>query len=276
MTRQPIKIFVINLKSSIERRKMMERQLNKLNLSFEIFDAVNGASLTEDAILDLYDLDYYNSRPAYYSRGMVGCTLTHYYIYKKIVEDKIQNAFILEDDMALKTDLPEILNKLPEEIREDEAIMLFYQSYSPIKLSKESAIQLDVKYNLYQVADLNGLISTAAYFISYEAAKSMLNKILPVSNVPDDWKKFYDRNMLNGVRVVYPFLLENTYQKTTINPTTKGGILFLKILSIIEDYRIFPVYHLLKRRRKQNTARTRRCFVVDEPVIHLRKNTISI
>ena len=270
MTKQPIKIFVINLKSSIERRKMMESQLNKLNLSFEIFDAIHGASLTKEEIMDLYDLDYYNSRPAYYSLGMVGCTLTHYYIYKKIVEDKILNAFILEDDMALNIDLPEILNKLPDEIKKDEAIMLFYQSYSPIKLSKDSAVPLAGQYKLYQVADLNGLISTAAYFISYEAAQAMLNKILPISNVPDDWKKFYDRNMLNGVRVVYPFLLDNTYQKTTINPTTKGGLLFQKVLSFVEDYKVFPIYHLLKRRRKKNTARTRCCFIVDEPIKHLR------
>lgn len=270
MTNQKTKIFVINLKSSTERRKIMERQLNKLSLPFEIFDAVNGASLSEEEILTLYDSDYYNSRPSYYSRGMVGCTLTHYYIYRKIVEENIQNAFILEDDMALNNDLPGILSKLPAELRKDEAIMLFYQSYSPIKLTKDSAISLEGPYKLYQVADLDGLISTAAYFISNEAAQTMLNKILPISNVPDDWKKFYDRNMLNGVRVVYPFLLDNTYQKTTINPTSQGGVLFQKLLSIVEDYKIFPIYHLLKRRRKKNTAKTRRCFVVDEPVKHLR------
>ncbi|MEO6681931.1 MAG: glycosyltransferase family 25 protein [Ginsengibacter sp.] len=270
MNIHPIKIFVINLKSSIERRKIMERQLNKLNLPFEIFDAINGASLTENEILSLYDSDYYNSRPTYYSSGMVGCTLTHYYIYKKIVEDNIQNAFILEDDMALNSDLPKVLNRLSEVIKKDEAIMLFYQSYSPIKLSIDSEVPLTDKYKLYQVSDLDGLISTAAYFIPYEVAQSMLNKMLPISNVPDDWKKFYDRNMLNGVRVVYPFLLQNTYQKTTINPTAKGGILFQKILYFAEDYRIFPIYHLLKRRRKKNTAKTRRCFVVNEPIKHLR------
>lgn len=272
MVKNKTRIFVINLRTSAERRKMMEDQLDKLNLPFEIFSAINGASLSENEILSLYDNDYYHSRPSYYSKGMIGCTLSHYYIYKKIVEEKIENAFILEDDMALNINLPKILKRLPEVIRKDEAILLFYQSYSPIKLSGDSEIPLYDKYKLYQVVDLKGLISTAAYYISFETAQSMLNKMLPISNVPDDWKKFYDRNMLNGIRVIFPFLLNNTYQKTTINPNTKGGLAFQKILSFMETHRIFPIYHILRKRRKLNTAKTRRCYVVDELPSDFREN----
>ncbi len=37
-----LKIFVINLPSAIERREHITTELNKLKLSFEVFNAVNG------------------------------------------------------------------------------------------------------------------------------------------------------------------------------------------------------------------------------------------
>ncbi len=127
--------------------------------------------------------------------------------------------------------------------------MNFYQSYSAIKLSKLSEERLPANYNLYQVTDLNGLMSTAAYIITLNTAEKMLKGLLPISNVPDDWKKFFDRKILNGVRVIYPFLLHNTYQKTTINPNLQGGYFIQNLLVFVEKYKIFPFCYLLRENR---------------------------
>jgi hypothetical protein len=81
--------------------------------------------------------------------------------------------------------------------------------------------------------------------------------------------------MVNGVRVVYPFLLHNTYQKTTINPNVKGGYLFQKLLIFIEKTKAFPFYYLIKRRRKLNTAKTRQCYLINEFAIDFRENSYS-
>lgn len=272
MAGKNMKIFVINLKSSVERREVMGKQLNKLGLPFEIFDAVRGSALSEEEIMGYYDKDYYNTRPDYFTPGAVGCTLSHFFIYKKMVDEKIEVALVLEDDMVLDNNLPYLLEKLSGEIRNDEVIMLFYQSYFPINLSGSSTRPLTEKYNLYQVADTKGLRSTGGYIINYEAAKSLAEKLLPFSSFPDDWKSFYDRRMLNGVRVVYPFLLDNTYQATTISPSVKGGSLVKKVLPFVEKNKIFPFYQLLKWRRKINIARTRRCFIVNEFPVDFREN----
>ncbi len=85
--------------------------------------------MSEDEILTYYDKEYYNSRPNYFTPGAVGSALSHYFIYKRIVDEKIEVALILEDDMALQADLPELLVKASNAIRNDEVIMLFYQSY---------------------------------------------------------------------------------------------------------------------------------------------------
>ncbi len=267
-----LKIFVINLKSSIERRKTMERQLHKLGLPFEFFEAVNGAALSEEEIAGYYDMDFYNSRPGYYKRGAMGCMLSHYFLYKKIVEEKIEVALILEDDMVLSKNVSDKLIQLSKNVIDNEAILLFYQSYFPINIARSSAIPVTDHFNLYQLVSLKGIRSTAAYIINLKTAKSMYEGLMPLSTFADDWKTFFDKKLLNGIRIVYPFLLDNTYQNTTINPNEKGGKLVKKSLSFMEKNKIFPIYNLLRWRRMRNTAKSRRCFIVNEPVIDFREN----
>jgi glycosyl transferase family 25 len=267
-----MKIFVINLPSSADRRKIMEDQLHKLGLPYEIFQAVRGADLSDEEIMAYYDKDYYNSRPDYFTPGAVGCTLSHFFIYKKMVQEKIESALILEDDMVLSKALPVLLQRLECNLKKDEVIMLFYQSYFNINLSATSAVPLDEKYNLYQVADLKWLRSTGGYIIQFEAAKKMLEQLQPFSSFPDDWKSFYERKILNGVRVVYPFILSNTYEPTTISPNVKGGGLLKKIIPFVEQHKISPFYQMLRWRRKRNITRTRQCVVVNELPVDFREN----
>ncbi|MGN6267673.1 MAG: glycosyltransferase family 25 protein [Ginsengibacter sp.] len=266
-----MKIFVINMKSSVRRRKIMERQLNRLGLPFEIFEAVQGDALTEQETLSWYEKDFYNNRPSYHTNGMVGCTLTHYLIYKKITEQKIARALILEDDMILGKTFPSLLNEISKKIRNDEVIMLFYQSYFPINLCKSSQQNVQGEFSLYQVNNLKGLRSTAAYIITYEAAKSMMDGYLPISFFPDDWKKFFDKKLLNGVRLIYPFIVTNAYEPTTISPNLKGGKLMKYFLSMVEKLKIFPIYQALKYRRKMNTKKSRQCFLINEPSVDFRE-----
>ena len=262
-----IKIFVINLKSSVERRRKMERQLNRLNLPFEIFDAIKGSEITESEIASYYDMNYYQNAPAYFTSGVVGCTLSHYFLYKKIVEDKIEAALILEDDMIINKSLPDLIDSISKEIRNDEVILLFYQSYFPINLSVSSAHTLKDKFKIYKVTDVKGIRSTAGYIINYEAAKKMVQNMLPISYFPDDWETFYERKLFNSVRLIYPSVLTNTYQPTTISPNLKGGNFAKKLLLLIEKNKLFPFYHLLKLRRMINTAKSRRCFLVNDNVV---------
>ncbi len=107
-----MRIFVINLQSSAERRKDIQSQLEKLGLPFEFFNAVDGKTLTEE------DLSAYDGRKRRLffgkdlSRGEIGCLLSHRAIYRKVVAENIPAALILEDDTILSPDLPDVLAAL--------------------------------------------------------------------------------------------------------------------------------------------------------------------
>lgn len=250
----------------------MEDQLNKLNIPFEIFEAVKGSDLSEKEIAGYYNADYYNNRPDYFTPGLAGCTISHYFLYKKIVKEKIDVAIILEDDMILHESFPEIASKLSSIIRNDEAILFFYQSYYKIPLADSGVLPINHKFNLYQLVSTFALRSTGGYMIKYETAKCLAEKLMPFSAYPDDWKSFYDRKMLNGIRIVYPYIMTNSYEPTTISPYLKGGGLLRKAVAFFEKHKIFPVYHFLKWRRKRYTARTRQCIITNEIPTDLRKN----
>src|ERR1700733_3870711 len=112
-----MKIFVINLKSSVRRRKLMKQRLDKLGLAFEFFEATQGSAMSKQEIAQYFDIDYYNNPPFHFTPGIAGCIMSHYFLYKKIVEENIESALILEDDMLLNKKLPELLPILAREIR---------------------------------------------------------------------------------------------------------------------------------------------------------------
>ncbi len=95
-----MKIIVISLVSSEERRASAKRQLDALGLEFEILDAVDGQT-SDHPLLARYDekkfLIHYG-RPA--NRGELGCYASHYLAWQRGME-RNEPVLILEDDFQL-------------------------------------------------------------------------------------------------------------------------------------------------------------------------------
>lgn len=103
-------IFVINLDRRIDRRKLISKRLAKLGLKWERISAVDGNDP------DLVDkVDWRKHR--YYTqllppqKGAIGCYFSHRSVWERIVKDNIEQALVLEDDVAPTADWdPAILN----------------------------------------------------------------------------------------------------------------------------------------------------------------------
>ncbi|CAK1554570.1 unnamed protein product [Leptosia nina] len=96
-------IFMINLARREERRAIMQRSFKELGLDVTLFEAVDGKSLTED-VMQKYNItllptyqDPYHKRPM--KAGEIGCFLSHYLIWKKIVDNHYAVTLLLEDDI---------------------------------------------------------------------------------------------------------------------------------------------------------------------------------
>lgn len=108
-----MKAYIINLKHSIDRRIYMEEQCRKLPfLSIEYINAVDGRSMNTEERAIAFDEKEFEKRYSVKVRpGEIGCTLSHQKCYKKIVEERLPYALILEDDISLSVDIKAALEK---------------------------------------------------------------------------------------------------------------------------------------------------------------------
>ncbi|WP_272537647.1 glycosyltransferase family 25 protein, partial [Providencia sp. PROV225] len=101
-------VFIINLKESSERRLKMQAQLDKTELKYEFINAVNGKDLSNTELKEIV-YDYPNCM---LSKGEIGCALSHLAIYKKMVNENIEQAFVLEDDATLPYNIEDVISKI--------------------------------------------------------------------------------------------------------------------------------------------------------------------
>jgi GR25 family glycosyltransferase involved in LPS biosynthesis len=122
-----MKILIINLKSSVDRKQNIEQQLKRLNITnYEFIDAVNGNNL-DQSIIDqktskriLFNL-LKRTRPLLKTEA--GCTLSHIKAYKRSLEIG-KRCIILEDDVILTDTFKET-----ENMKLDDKYNLVYLGY---------------------------------------------------------------------------------------------------------------------------------------------------
>lgn len=176
-------IFVINLPESSIRRAAIERQLVDLGLSFEVFPAIRGASLSNAEKSAVYDSKWFhryqgrNIRP-----GELGCSLSHIAIYRMIVDKAIPHALVLEDDAWLNPNLPMLLRAI-EEIYDSRDRNVFLLTWA----SSVYSSKLRNLWSSYHVAEVKSAVCTHGYVISISAARALLEALYPVAHIADAW-----------------------------------------------------------------------------------------
>ena len=101
-----MQIFIINLPSAIERRKLQKDQLTKLGLEYKILNATSASDINENT----YKKHYFDwQRPLINTE--VACYFSHKSAWERVIKSR-KPALILEDDAILSKTLPELLVNL--------------------------------------------------------------------------------------------------------------------------------------------------------------------
>ena len=201
-----MKIFIVNLKQSVERKQKIEAQLVALGLSAEFVEAVDGRELSEKERQSVTAQVNYAFLP-----GEIGCALSHQQIYKKIIDENINNALILEDDVVLTEDFQHVLQNITVPSERPSVILLSRTN----KYFKKPLKAISGNYSLHKT-----LLATTAhsYIINSEAARSLLKGLYPVWIVSDKWGLFEDMSLVEVYSVVpHPVHLSDEAKNSTIN-----------------------------------------------------------
>ncbi|CAG5928907.1 unnamed protein product [Menidia menidia] len=179
-------VFMINLVRRADRRERMLRSLEEQELSCKVVAAVDGKALNTSDIdsmgikmLPGYK-DPYHGRPL--TKGELGCFLSHYNIWKEIVERGLQTSLVLEDDLRFEVFFKRRLQALLQEVTTHKVDWdLIYIGRKRMQVDHpEKSVP-----NVHNVVEADYSYWTLGYMLSLQGAQKLLaakplTKMLPV------------------------------------------------------------------------------------------------
>ena len=184
--KETVKIFVINLKRSEERRNEITKKLNEFSLDFELFEAVDGMQLPDEFMEKIVNRSGWFKEDweavHLFRRGEVGASLSHFNIYKKIIRDNLDFAIILEDDVNFDKTFQDFANNrknVKSLMNKFDLLLLGYcgndvNFHKPAECSYWGRISID---KLFRAGiPVNWYWSAIGYVISNKGAKLLAEK----------------------------------------------------------------------------------------------------
>ncbi len=181
-------VVVINLDRDADRLAYIGAQLNRLGLPFERFPAIIGAAVPRDL------REYFASgEGGFLSPGEIGCYASHLAVYEAIESGRIASpALVLEDDVALPDNLPELLEAVIKALPADWD---FVRLSSPTKRAYVTTAKLNADQALVRYSISPG--SNGALLVSASGARKFRRQELRLLPIDQDnrmvWK--FDLNL---------------------------------------------------------------------------------
>lgn len=230
-----MKVFVISLKSSTERRKSIKNKLESIRFTF--FDAVNLNDDPDNFIFSLYNPNKTKKYKGYFLESSeIGCFASHISLWKKCVELN-EAILIMEDNIDIDKDFEEKIHLL-EELGNKYGILKIHNTF-------------DRRYKVFENIDLiNKVVSnfkggcgTLAYVITPKAAQKYLDSVQGFFEPVDD----FIENEWRTKQTVYTLM---PYLVSRANITSTIGKRKIKINGSIKDKFNAEAYRFYKKTRQ--------------------------
>ena len=168
-------IKIINLERRPDRKQDVELQLKNYSISPSWINAVDGLQLDPTSTLkELFSGNDFGSR-----RGVIGCALSHYQLWKELISDPVHDYYIImEDDITLcenfKTKLDHVLL-----CNQSDILYLGYHMFSSIRKNIQSIY--DTVTDLSTIHPLDADLYIGGFF-AYVIHKSGAQKLVKYIN----------------------------------------------------------------------------------------------
>ena len=208
-------IFVINLARDERRRAHMQQVLPQLGLRAEFVAAVDGRQLST------IDRSAYQPARALRVYGVpmldteIACYLSHYRLWQRMVREGLKVALILEDDLEIRPDFPQLLEELLDDPSPSWLVLRFESQRSRV-LNPQNQKDRGKPLKILEAGTLFELnihvLGGGAYLMRQEGARRLLDYgrqiFMPLDQTMD---RFWE----NGIvpYVIRPFPVT---QRTTL------------------------------------------------------------
>lgn len=190
-----MKTYVVNMEKDTQKRELITNQLKQhTELDWQIWKAVEGRKLSKEEQKEMIRPEFYEKYKTNATLPAVGCSLSHFHIYKDIISKSIPYALILEDDALLSDNLH--LEELSKYLDTTEPVVILL---SPRfwYWKKDKQEDISDKHSVFRLS--TGLM-TSGYLINNAAAGLLADIVYPIQYMADAWGDFVKKGLnLYGV-----------------------------------------------------------------------------
>lgn len=161
-----LNIKVINMYNRVDRLNSMTDKLNKEHLTFKRIEAVDGKQLTLTPDL----LELFKDNDFGFRRGVIGCSLSHYNLWKELINSEESYYVIMEDDSSFCNNFSSKLQDLLKVRNYDILFLGYHTTMQKDNTESDTTIIEPLKTDLY-------IGGTHCYIITKEGAKALVDFI---------------------------------------------------------------------------------------------------
>jgi len=176
-----VKTLLINLDRNPERLEFMRGQLDRLGIQFERFPAVYGRELSPEARARGFSrVRSFIASKKRLSDAEIGVAMSHVGCCRRIVEDEVPYALVLEDDVVLADGFPATLARVEEFLSPGRPQLVVLSGYG-VDGAESMPEGIRAEKSAW-CAD--------AYVLTLPAARLILKANDPVVTVADSFKRW--------------------------------------------------------------------------------------
>lgn len=219
-----IKIVVINLKRSTDRRRRITEQLKTCKIPYEFLDATDSHNIDDEWIennIEEYLKDiYYNKKHHSVNKNALACADSHRRAQKLAVNYEDGYTVILEDDVELANNFQDKITAIVK-IMEMNQLHIAFTGYHIFngETSKHPSLKLSGKFptlNFYRYPRDGKIAGAYSYIVDNIGANSLVKGNIP--KIQDTADTFYinEKNINDSTILLYPKLATTGYFDSTI------------------------------------------------------------
>lgn len=261
MYRNNIQVFIINLRHDSKKKEYMQKLCEKNHLTPIFVEAIYGNDLHKDIISQVYSRDLslkYMGREL--TKGEIGTALSHLSIYRRMKDQNIETALVLEDDVDFEINNQDLIHIVEKSPNDWECIMLGHHAKRSRDIDTLASfwnkIQINDKLKCVRFAEQP--FGGYGYIINKVGALKRLNDFKMIDRPIDHWddKKLNLYGIQPSIIKINEYFLDYsslTPKRSKMEETTKRTSfeifkdrirLFLTTLHLLEAFFILKSFFI--------------------------------
>ncbi len=190
-----MKVFVINLDRDVDRMSIFSGQMKRLGVDYDRISAIYAKGLPENEKGHAVNkFRWWCAVGRRIREGEIGCQLSHQIVYKKMVDEHMPLACILEDDVSLDKRFPYVLAELEKKIIHERPIVVLLSNHvEPTAYGSHEAGYLSFDSEFSDPVSMKRIktdMFSEGYVINNAAAKELLHQNYPIIVPTDAWGRW--------------------------------------------------------------------------------------